>query len=152
MFHSGCKNIKILVVLSTVTFLIVSCVNNYPKPPKQFYQEKEMVDLNVELLLANEWLSYYTGKNILGENEFTDSVFRKQVFENLKIDPTKYERSVQFYDKYPALQTRVFDSVYQIVDRMLSEESQLDSIMPDMDAEYKPEDFKKIRERYLNKK
>lgn len=111
-----------------------------------------MVKLHVELLISNEWLSYYTGRNILGENEFTDSIFRKQVFEHLKIDPTKYERSVQYYDKHPALQTRVFDSVYQIVDRMKFEESELEDIMPDMDAEYKPEDFKKIRERYLNKK
>ncbi len=111
-----------------------------------------MVQLQIELLIANEWLSYYTGKNILGENEFTDSIFRKQVFEKLKIDSIKFEKSIQFYDKYPALQTRVFDSVYQIVNRMKFEESELDDIMPDMEAEYKPEDFKKIRERYLNKK
>lgn len=111
-----------------------------------------MVALNVELLLANEWLSYYTGKNILGKNELTDTVFKAKIFKDLNIDEAKLKKSMDFYDKFPALQTRISDSVYHEIDRKEFGNSDLDTLTLDMNGDYKPEDFKKFRERYLNKK
>lgn len=111
-----------------------------------------MVQLYSELLIANEWLIYYTGKNILGKNIDTDTSFRNRIFKDLKVDIEKFQKSIEYYDENPALQTRIFDSVYNVVNRMEATPFNEDSLMLDVDAEYKPEDFRKFRERYLNKK
>lgn len=140
------------MVFALLLSVFLSCVNNYPKPPKKVYNEKEMVQLYSELLVANEWLIYYTGKNILGKNIDTDTSFRNRIFKDLKADIEKFQKSIEYYDENPALQTRIFDSVYNVVNRMEATPFNEDSLMLDVDAEYKPEDFRKFRERYLNRK
>jgi hypothetical protein len=134
---------RLLIFLSFfMTSTIVSCSGDASEKPDQVLDEKEMVDVLVDVHLAEAVLTRIRGK---GENveELTDAYYQK-VFEKHEINKKIFDTSMYYYQQNLGEMDEIYEQVITELNKMEREQEQKQKSVEKKEVKEKDPEKKKI--------
>ena len=114
--EKGMKN-KIITLL-LLAFAIISCDKQYVEKPDQLIREKKMIDMLVDIQLAEATYIHMRNDSIVRKSSSVN--FYHSVLEKYNVPDSVFEKSFVYY----ASDTKKFEKMYREVVNRLSEMEQ----------------------------
>lgn len=102
-----------------ISVLLISC-NNSNSVPAQIIKPAEMQAIFWDMIRGNILAQELAKKDSSQILETTQNTITKKILAIHKIDYTKFEKSIKFYEKHPILMRTIFDSLNAVQTRNYS--------------------------------
>lgn len=120
-----------------ILILIVSCVDKGPKKPKDLISETKMVDLLIDMHLANKT------RNIKNIKDVKNVKYLSIISEKHHIDSTRFKESHAYYMYHIAEYQAIYDKIEIRLDTLLKKQEKIVKLA---------DSLKKRKEKKLQKK